>query len=72
MKNFQLKFIKNRSLIRRLQLLNEFEKNPSSTLGDLSEVTKSSTRTIIADIAMNISMMQSKSTPRSLVIYLKN
>ncbi|MDB1688422.1 helix-turn-helix domain-containing protein [Enterococcus casseliflavus] len=52
MKNFQLKFIKNRSLIRRLQLLNEFEKNPSSTLGDLSEVTKSSTRTIIADIAM--------------------
>lgn len=51
MKNFQLKFIKNRSLVRWLQLLNEFEKNPSCTLGELAEVTSSSTRTLIADIA---------------------
>ncbi|WP_213355498.1 helix-turn-helix domain-containing protein [Enterococcus casseliflavus] len=51
MKNFQLKFVKNRSLVRWLQLLNEFEKNPSCTLGELAEVTSSSTRTLIADIA---------------------
>ena len=51
MKTFQLKFMRNRTLIRWLQLLNEFEKSPSRTLGELAEVTESSTRTLITDIA---------------------
>lgn len=34
MKNFQLKFIKNRSLVRWLQLLNEFEKTLLAHLGN--------------------------------------
>lgn len=33
MKTFQLKFMRNRTLIRWLQLLNEFEKSPTRTLG---------------------------------------
>nr|WP_232850403.1 HTH domain-containing protein [Enterococcus innesii] len=51
MKTFQLKFMKNRSLVRWLQLLDEFEKNPTCTLNDLAKITKSSTRTVISDIA---------------------
>lgn len=51
MKTFQLKFMKNRSLVRWLQMLSEFEKNPTCTLGELAAVTKSSTRAIISDIA---------------------
>lgn len=51
MKTFQLKFMRNRTLIRWLQLLNEFEKSPTRTLGELAEVTESSTRTLITDIA---------------------
>lgn len=51
MKTFQLKFMRNRALIRWLQLLNEFEKSPSCTLGELAKVTNSSTRTLINDIA---------------------
>lgn len=51
MKTFQLKFMKNNSLIRWLKLLDKFEKKPSCTLGELSKVTNSSNRTLISDIA---------------------
>lgn len=51
MKTFQLKFMKNNSLVRWLKLLDKFEKKTTCTLGELSKVTNSSSRTLISDIA---------------------
>lgn len=50
MKKFQLKFFRNRSLIRKIQLLSEFEKNDTYSLKSLATITQSSKRTLITDI----------------------
>ena len=50
MKKFQLKFFRNRSLIRKIQLLSEFEKNNTYSLKGLATITQSSKRTLITDI----------------------
>jgi len=49
MKKFQLKFFRNRSLIRKIQLLSEFEKNDTYSLKSLATITQSSKRTLITD-----------------------
>lgn len=51
MKNFQLKFIKNQTVVRWLQLLNGFEKYSECTINQLMNLTNTSKRTIIKDIA---------------------
>lgn len=50
MKNFQLNFITNKSLVRWLQILDELEKNSICNANRLANITNSTTRTIGKDI----------------------
>lgn len=50
MKNFQLNFITNKETVRWLKILHTFERIPTRSVKELAQFTKSTSRTIIADI----------------------
>ena len=50
MKDFQLKFMTNKETVRWLKILHAFERTPTRSVKELAQITKSTSRTIIADI----------------------